>query len=85
MRIEQACYFITLNARLPGAPFLASFVRKPALSEAEGWGFRWCGSKQDFFQLLQFRVFRLGSLQDGDVGVGILAMALVGHSLVNGM
>src|SRR5579863_5252401 len=24
----------------PGAPFLASLAKKPALSEAEGWGFR---------------------------------------------
>jgi len=27
------------SRQMPGAPFLAFFARKPALSEVEGWGF----------------------------------------------
>ena len=29
------------------------------------------GRSQDFFQLLQLRVLRVGFLQDGDVGIGV--------------
>jgi len=30
---------IVTQVKKPGAPFLAFFARKPALSEVEGWGF----------------------------------------------
>jgi hypothetical protein len=47
---------------------------------------RICSSARSFsshWQLLHVRVLRFGLLQDGDVGIGVLAMAVARHLLVN--
>jgi len=39
LHLTRGCQLTTAASRArPGAPFLASFARKPALSEVEGWG-----------------------------------------------